>query len=92
MAAGLEEAQALSLASDISEWAKSLNISQITTAQIRDQVIARMQKINPYSGLTLAKNIRSWYFPQILNTKFIHINHRLSTAHIPKQALISPFG
>ena len=56
MAAGLEEAQALSLASDISEWAKSLNISQITTAQIRDQVIARMQKINPYSA-----GLYKWY-------------------------------
>lgn len=55
-AAGLSENQARKLADKISGWIKSGGKKQITTLQIRNQVVSQLQKINQF-----AANAFLWY-------------------------------
>ena len=55
-AAGLSQEQAKRLASDIEKWAQTSNKNQITTLQIRDQVLKGLNNLNQF-----AANAFVWY-------------------------------
>ena len=48
LAAGLEEDLALTVSSNIVEWATSLKSRKVTSLQIRDQVQTELDQIDPY--------------------------------------------
>ena len=54
--AGLSQQQAKGLASDIEKWAQTSNKNQITTLQIRDQVLKGLNNLNQF-----AANAFVWY-------------------------------
>jgi len=56
IAAGLSRQQAKKLADDIEKWAETSGKNQITTLQIRDQVLSELGKINEF-----AANAFLWY-------------------------------
>ena len=56
IAAGLSRQQAKKLADDIEKWAGTSGKNQITTLQIRDQVLSELGKINEF-----AANAFLWY-------------------------------
>lgn len=55
-AAGLTPNQAETLAANITEWVKATQQNQVTTLQIRDQVVYELQKLNKY-----AADLFVWY-------------------------------
>ena len=55
-AAGLSQVQTKKLASDIEKWAKTSAKNQITTLQIRDQVLKGLNNLNQF-----AANAFVWY-------------------------------
>ena len=56
LAAGLSQEQAEKLASDVEKWAKTSAKNQITTLQIRDQVLKGLNNLNQF-----AANAFVWY-------------------------------
>ena len=55
-AAGLSQEQAKKLADDIEKWAETYGKNQITTLQIRDQVLRELNNLNQF-----AANAFVWY-------------------------------
>lgn len=56
IAAGLEEDQAKILSESVSDWAISTGSEEITSKQIRDQVVSRLAKLDQY-----AHGLYVWY-------------------------------